>query len=129
MSYDSNLPPGCRISDIPGWRKEDEKAEALLEEVDNYDGWLGWLERKQVAEDFEIFCFDKYWSELKEDFSKNLHPKAAFELDLDPEDPMGDNWPVWSLFLFLVLNEDRRKQLVTEFVEDHREEFEEWAVS
>jgi hypothetical protein len=124
----SNLPPGCRESDLPGCSREDERAEAMLEEMDNYEGWLLWLQSAGVVEDFEIFCFDKYWSELKEDFAKNLHPATASELDLDPEDPIGDNWPVWSLFLFIVLNEKRRRELVEEFVGENRRDFEEWAI-
>lgn len=127
MSF-SNLPPGCRESDLPGCSREDERAERMIEEVDNHDGYMTWLERDRVAEDFEIFTFDKYWSELKEDFARNLHPETAAELDADPEDPMGDNWPVWRLFLFAVIGEERRRELVSEFVREYRGNFEEWAV-
>lgn len=122
----NNLPPGCRESDLPGCSSEDDTIEQMIEEVDNYEGWMTWLERPRVAEDFENFCFEKYWPELKEDFAKNLHPEVAAALE-DPNDPMGDNWPIWSLFLFLVLNEDRRKALVEEFVQAQRGRFEQWA--
>ena len=109
--------------------REEEKNAKIIEEYDDFDGWMQWLESDTASEDFEIFCFDKHWGALKESFANNLHPTAAAELDSDPDDPMGDNWALWSLFLYLVLDQKTLEPLVAQFVELNREAFEEWCIA
>lgn len=120
MSYNDNLPPGCSESDLPGNRPEDIRYERLIEEMDNYDGWVKWIEEDD-AQKFEEYCFENFWNVLRVDFESLLHPES-----IDKEDPLGDNELAWSLFLWLVLSEERRNILVEAFIDSNRDDFERW---
>ena len=130
MSYEDNLPPGCRLSDLPGCSRQDEINQGWFEERDHFEGWLDWLsDDDQAADDFQYYCYKNFWNVLKEDFAAQLHPDAAIEIDADQNDPMGgNNWDLWPMFLFLVLDKKRLEVLVEAYVNSNRDEFEDWVL-
>lgn len=124
-----NLPGYDSYLEAPYQRAcdEEEKAAKLIEEYDDFAGWLEWL--SQDPEDFEIWCFENHWNALKWRFARELHPDAVSELDQNPDDAMNDNWALWNLFLFKVLDDKTLEPIVEKFVQLNRKNFEEWCIS
>lgn len=99
------------------------RADKQISANDNYAGYCNWLSCNITNEKFELYCFDHFWNQLKDEFESLLHPDAV-----DPNDPLGDNWPEWSLFLWVVLDHKRLEILMRAFVNSNRDEFEAWVL-
>lgn len=100
-----------------------------IEALDDFAGWLEWLQNDTAAENFSIYCLDNFWNILKDDFKQHLHPEAVNEIEKDTADPLGNYWHLWNMFLFLVLDEKKLEILVNAFVNSNRYEFEEWCIA
>lgn len=125
--YGLNLPPGVTESMIPGNRPEDHRNERLVEDYDNADGYLEYVQeadRGGVADLFEEYCAEHFFNTLKDKFEALLHP----DVKLDPVDPLADHWEEWGLFLWVVLDRERLDVLIEDFIETDRDAFEQWIV-
>ena len=126
MIFYDNLPPGVTNSMLPGCSRKDKENSRRIEDYDNFDGWVQWLEDEQVGADFEEYCIEHFWNVLRKDFESQLHPDTLKETN--DQDPLGDSWPLWSMYLFLVLDQKHFEVLLSSFVESNRDEFEGWVL-
>ena len=100
-----------------------ESTQMKVDDYDNYWGWMLWI-RKDI-EAFAYFCYEHFFSALREDFQCLLHPESRPMTD-DPSEALGDNWPLWCLFLMGVLDTNRLKILAKAYVNSNKEAFEAW---
>ena len=96
-----------------------------LEQLDTYNNHRLWLSSEPIrSKEFEFYVIEHFWGLLGEEFKALLHPQAVASAE-DYYDTLQNEW---SLFLWLVLSEDRLEILIRAFVDSNRDAFEEWVL-
>jgi hypothetical protein len=105
--------------------EEEEQRRREIESYDNYEQWREWISSSaDISDDFEEYCAT--FNDLIENFAKTL-PTPAEAKVLASRSPE-EYWQEWSKWLW-DLGDNLLEFFCSNYVDLHKEEFEEWVLN